>query len=162
MPAGRRLLPCRWCPAAALAPDNSATFQVQEAIGCPLIDLFPDFPAAQASIEFASASRGFYLQARAIHVFTEAARVLRFRNLAASADSAEVRLIALGGLMRMSHDSCALKCDCSCAELEDLVGVARRAGALGSRLTGAGWGGATVHLMRLSEVRIVVCYNEGI
>jgi galactokinase len=64
-----------------------------------------------------------------------------------------LQVIALGGLMRMSHDSCRDRYDCSCPELEDLVGCARRAGALGSRLTGAGWGGCTMHLMREHEAR---------
>lgn len=130
--------------------------QVQEAIGCPLVDLFPDFPSAPQSIAFAASNSGFHLQGRATHVFTEAARVLRFRNLCTGNDSAEVKLIALGGLMRMSHDSCRDRYDCSCPELDDLVGCAKRAGALGSRLTGAGWGGATVHLMRDVDVRAPV------
>jgi hypothetical protein len=43
----------------------------------------------------------------------------------------------LGKLMDESHDSCARLYECSCPELDTLVGVAKKAGAIGSRLTGA-------------------------
>ena len=91
-----------------------------------------------------------------MHVFTEAARVLRFRHLCTGNEPDEVKLAALGGLMRHSHDSCRDLYGCSCAELEDVVGCGKRAKALGSRLTGAGWGGSTVHLLRKAEVRATV------
>jgi galactokinase len=93
------------------------------------------------------------LQARAVHVFSEAARVLRFRNLCIGGDYPDVKILALGGLMRMSHESCKDKFECSSPELEDLIACAKRANSLGSRLTGAGWGGCTVHLVQDSEVR---------
>jgi galactokinase len=93
------------------------------------------------------------LQARALHVFSEAARVLRFRNLCIGSDIPEVKILALGGLLRMSYESCRDKFECSSPELEDLITCAKRANSLGSRLTGAGWGGCTVHLVREEEVR---------
>jgi hypothetical protein len=43
----------------------------------------------------------------------------------------------LGKLMDQSHDSCARLYECSCPELDALVAVAKAAGAIGARLTGA-------------------------
>lgn len=68
-------------------------------------------------------------------------------------DADEQKLQKLGDLMTASHRSCADAFECSCAELETLIGVAVAAGSVGSRLTGAGWGGCTVHLVREAEVR---------
>ena len=52
-----------------------------------------------------------------------------------AADS-EKALKGLGDLMDESQESCEKMFDCSCNELNELVRLARKAGALGSRLTG--------------------------
>ncbi|KAK7006218.1 Galactokinase gal [Favolaschia claudopus] len=100
----------------------------------------------------------FKLYKRAKHVYSEALRVLQFRKLcldtAASSSlssSADV-LTQLGQLMNDSQTSCAADFQCSCPELDQLTGIAREAGALGSRLTGAGWGGCTVSLVPEAQV----------
>ena len=62
----------------------------------------------------------------------------------------------LGALMNASQASLMRDYENGCAELLDVVRLARAAGAEGSRATGAGWGGSTVHLVREDRVDAVL------
>ena len=99
----------------------------------------------------------FLLRQRALHVFREAIRVQQFKALLMSPPEDGERLLEkLGNLMNETQESCRDVYDCSCPELDDLCRIARAAGAYGSRLTGAGWGGCTVHLVpkeRVEDIR---------
>lgn len=98
----------------------------------------------------------FQLYKRTKHVFSEALRVLRLRSLCLALDKEttlpEDTLSHLGGLMNASQASCSELFECSCPELDQLTGLARAAGAYGSRLTGAGWGGCTISLVAANRV----------
>jgi galactokinase len=83
------------------------------------------------------------LNRRARHVLCENGRVLEAVDALQACD-----LSRLGGLMNESHESLRSDFDVSCAELDLLVDLAREAVVLGSRLTGAGFGGCTVNLVR--------------
>lgn len=90
---------------------------------------------------------GFEPVRRCTHVLTEGARVTDAVLAAERGDAAE-----LGKLMNYSHASCAFDYEVSCPELDALVDELRAAGALGARLTGAGFGGCAVALVRRSNI----------
>lgn len=85
---------------------------------------------------------------RATHVVEENARVLKSVDALAAND-----LAAFGGLMNASHDSLRDLYEVSCLELDVMVEEARKIeGTLGSRMTGAGFGGCTVSLVHEDSV----------
>jgi galactokinase len=83
---------------------------------------------------------------RARHVVAENARVLRAAAALRAGD-----LDALGPLLRESHRSLRDDFEVSTPELDALVGALEAAGALGARLTGAGFGGCVVALAHDAE-----------
>jgi len=89
------------------------------------------------------------LRSRAVHVVGETART-RFGAQLLS----QGKLKAFGALMYESHESCRRLYQCSAPELDTVVHAAKRAGALGARLTGAGWGGAAIVLVGKGEKKI--------
>jgi galactokinase len=87
------------------------------------------------------------LRQRARHVITETARVREAVDAARRADYE-----AFGSRMFASHESLRHDFEVSTPELDLLVELAKDAGALGSRLTGAGFGGSTVTLLPSGRV----------
>ncbi len=61
----------------------------------------------------------------------------------------------MGDLINQVQDSCRDQYECSCPELDELCRIAREAGSYGGRLTGAGWGGCSVHLVPEGKVEAV-------
>jgi len=96
-----------------------------------------------------------------LHTTSEA---LRVRAAVAAMDREDAA--TFGRLLLESHASLRDRLRVSCAALDRLVDVAMEAGALGARLTGAGFGGCAVVLCRreeLADVRrgIIARYYEG-
>ncbi|MCM3785625.1 galactokinase [Neobacillus mesonae] len=88
------------------------------------------------------------LKKRTKHVVEENARVLASVDALSSGD-----LEAFGKLMNESHDSLRDLYEVSCEELDVMVEEARKIpGTLGSRMTGAGFGGCTVSLVHENDV----------
>ncbi len=99
---------------------------------------------------------GFQLKKRARHVISEAQRVEG--ALALLQRMPENAAHSFGALMDASHASCRDDYGISCPELEELTHIARDAGAYGSRLTGAGFGGCTVSLVP-KEISTAFCHT---
>jgi len=135
--------------------------ELEEILGVKLEDLLSD---SLGLLTVAAKHGGFQLRKRASHVFAEAGRVREFASLCAESAGSprpDELLQALGGLMNDSHRSCSQLYECSCPELEELVPICREAGAIGARLTGAGWGGCTVSMVREDGVeRFVAALKE--
>ena len=86
---------------------------------------------------------------RARHVLSEADRVNRAEAMLGDGD-----VEGFARLMDGSHASCRDDYAISCPQLEELVAHAKAAGALGARLTGAGFGGCTGNLVRDDRVAV--------
>ncbi len=89
----------------------------------------------------------FPLKARVRHVITEHIRVELSRDALLANNP-----YLFGHLMNESHQSCAKDYNISTPELDTLTKIAREAGAIGARLTGAGFGGCTINLVHKDDV----------
>jgi len=97
------------------------------------------------------------LRSRAVHVVGETARTRFGAQLLARR-----RLKQFGQLLYESHESCRRLYECSAPELDLVVAAAKRAGALGARLSGAGWGGTALVLVdRKREARITAAVRRA-
>jgi galactokinase len=92
---------------------------------------------------------------RALHVVGEDERVFAGMNLLKQGD-----IQAFGRLLVESHESSVANFENSCPELDILVNIAQSVnGVYGARLTGGGWGGAMLAMMK-NDARAV--FEEAI
>uniref|UniRef100_A0A8B9VQS1 N-acetylgalactosamine kinase n=1 Tax=Anas zonorhyncha TaxID=75864 RepID=A0A8B9VQS1_9AVES len=123
-----------------LHPEPYSTEEICKCLGISLEDL-----RSQILSQNTQDVSTFKLHQRAKHVYSEAARVLEFKKICNEAPANAIQL--LGELMNQSYISCREMYECSCPELDQLVDICLQFGAVGSRLTGAGWGGCTVSMV---------------
>lgn len=97
-------------------------------------------------------NRRVKLLKRCLHVYQEAERVERFKQICDTTRD----IHQLGRLMSESHASLRDQYECSHADLDRLVEISLKAGALGARLTGAGWGGCIVTMVEASRCQRVL------
>lgn len=97
------------------------------------------------------------LYQRAKHVYSEALRVLYSVQLMLNSHFTHDKdfFHQFGLLMNQSQASCDQLFECSCPESDMLCSIALANGSYGSRLTGAGWGGCTVHLIPTDNIERV-------
>ncbi|KAH8662947.1 ribosomal protein S5 domain 2-type protein [Tricladium varicosporioides] len=133
--------------------------EIAQVLSCTVEELNKRFTST-----FPVRAEHFKLRQRALHVYSEALRVLQFMSIledpsshldTESGTSTETFNQKLGNLMNTTQDSCRELYECSCPEIDQLCEIARRAGSYGSRLTGAGWGGCSVHLVPADKVEAV-------
>lgn len=133
--------------------DGYTRSEICEVLGISVEELQKRFES-----KFKVRAERFKLRQRALHVFSEALRVLRFKELLVNPPkdiSGHEFLKELGDLMNETQDSCREVYECSCPEIDEICKIARGAGAYGSRLTGAGWGGCSIHLVPKEKVENV-------
>ena len=133
----------------ALPPRPLRLEEISDRIGAPVEHL------ASAAERSAAPRATYALVQRARHVVSEAERV----------DEAEAALSAgdwfgLSALMDASHASCRDDYDISSPALEELITAAKAAGAVGARLTGAGFGGCTINLVPSGDTALFLAMIE--
>ena len=111
-------------------------------------------------LESARHQIGERIYRRASHVITEMARVHDFYAALEAGDTTRA-----GTLMAASHRSLRDDYEVSCQEVDALVKLAVRLGAVGSRMMGGGFGGSLVNLVETDEASrfaeaIVACHRE--
>ncbi|CAN8067488.1 unnamed protein product [Agarophyton chilense] len=89
---------------------------------------------------------------RMAHVLSEAERVENFAAVLNDEDCDEQeKLQRLGSILQEGHESLRMHYESSCVEVDELVEFCLANGAIGSRITGAGWGGYTINLVPIEK-----------
>jgi galactokinase len=108
---------------------------------------YPEAIASRTEDELCALAAARHLPPAFLHVVTEAFRVRRAVQAMHDADAG-----TFGRILLDSHASLRDRLQVSCPALDRLVEAAMDSGALGARLTGAGFGGCAVVFCRRAEL----------
>ncbi|GGB83741.1 galactokinase [Knoellia flava TL1] len=126
------------------AADLLGVATLREVVGRPLDETLAALPDDE-------------LRRRTRHVVTEIERVDSVVDALREGDLAEV-----GRLFVVSHESLRDDYEVSCTELDLVVDTAVSEGALGARMTGGGFGGSAISLVRAGDVdRVTAAIEEA-
>ena len=117
----------------------------------------------QVLIDNAGEGNSFKPWQRGLHVYSESLRVLELKekleNVTCTLEERERCMMDMGIIMNLSHESCRDLYECSAPGLDKIHDLTteinpktREPLALGTRLTGAGWGGCAISLVRDENV----------
>jgi galactokinase len=133
----------------ALPPRPLRLDEIAELVGTPRAHL-------DAAVAPGGRPRATYaIVQRARHVLSEAERVDQAEAALAAGD-----WLGLSALMDASHASCRDDYAVSSPVLEELIAAAKAAGAVGARLTGAGFGGSTINLVPSADTALFIAMIE--
>ena len=112
----------------------------------------------EAGIEVLEVAKSFHIRDRLLHVLSETRRVQEFVSYSSEDPTLHQRfdtttstpsaLQSMGVIMNNSHRSCSELYNCSSVQVDKLQQICLQAkGVVGSRMTGAGWGGCVISLV---------------
>ncbi|WNM26775.1 galactokinase family protein [Demequina capsici] len=126
-----------------------------ESLGARTLREVADTPLAARRVEGIADP---VLRRRARHVTAEIERVRLVVGELSGTGPAHERFVTIGKAIYRSHASLELDYEASDPTLDLAVDAAFRAGALGARVSGAGYGGAVVALVRKTQARLAALH----
>lgn len=98
--------------------------------------------------EVMNQNTSYELYKRAYHIISTAKRVGEFAKLCLDRSVwQKEKITMLGNMMNESQDSNRDNYDNSAPLINELIQLAKDSGSLGSKISGAGWGGFCIHLV---------------
>jgi galactokinase len=128
-------------------PENVSIREAAKSVGMPASKLRDAVLSLRPGELLKEPKDGFRVRERARHVISEGRRV---EQAASAIEEGDVK--AFGRLMDESHQSSSRDYGISTPELDLLAAICREEGALGAKLTGGGFGGCAVALVRDRDV----------